>query len=730
MEPCSRVARLTAHIRSGIIGAMDEYGFVRIACAVPPVTVAGVHRNVDAMLRLLDRAGDEGADLVAFPELCLTGYACGDLFRQRRLLESAVTGLARFASESAGLPVAAVVGLPVEYRGLLLNCAAMVSGGRILGLVPKTYIPNYNEFYEDRWFASSKELTTLRNTTNDEWEHAGAIFSDSGGDSRPVAGRTGRHMGHSGLTVECAGQYIPIGTDLLFSIQGEGSTEAPSIGFNAQVGRTTPGHGSPGVLVGLEICEDLWSPIPPSTRAALHGAEVLVNISASNDLVGKIGYRTDLIRGQSARCLCAYAYSAAGVGESSTDTVYGGHTMIAENGTILAEGNRFSRAPVLTIADVDVDFLRHERRNYTTFREAVGIEGGGHGRIVTVPGPFSVRSLELKRTLVPHPFVPPDAHDLEDRCREIFRIQSAGLATRLAHIGCSSVCIGLSGGLDSTLALLVTVEAFRELGLNIEGIHCITMPGFGTSDRTRGNVDKLCASLSLNLETVDIRPACELHLKDIGHSGKPEDTAYENVQARQRTMVLMNKANMLGGIVIGTGDLSELALGWCTYNGDHMSMYGVNAGVPKTLVKFLVRYVAEKWASPETSSVLLDIVDTPISPELLPTDSDGAIAQKTEDTIGPYELHDFFLYHGIRCGFRPAKVLLMATLAFGEKYDKDTILKWLRVFYTRFFSQQFKRSCLPDGPKVGTIALSPRGDWRMPSDAKADEWLAELDEID
>ena len=701
---------------------MDEYGFVRIACAVPPVTVAGVKRNTDAMLDLLRRAGEEGADLVAFPELCLTGYACGDLFRQRRLLDSAAEGLARFAHESAGLTLAAVVGLPVEYRGLLFNCAAVVSGGRILGLVPKTYIPNYNEFYEDRWFASSRKLAGIRSAVdavdarNRSWEHPGE-----------------RPPGTGGLAFECAGQAVPIGTDLLFSLNGGRNGQGSAIGFNttetAGSGRMKPVHGSRCVTVGVEICEDLWSPIPPSTRAALNGAEVLVNISASNDLVGKIGYRTDLIRGQSARCICAYAYSAAGVGESTTDTVYGGHTMIAENGTILAEGERFGRGPVLTIADVDIDFLRHERRNYTTFRDAVGLEGGCRVRIVAVPGPFSAGTLGLKRPIVPRPFVPPDAYDLEDRCREIFRIQSAGLATRLAHIGCSTACIGLSGGLDSTLALLVTVEAFRELDLATEGIRCVTMPGFGTSARTRGNVEKLCASMGLHLETVDIRPACELHLRDIGHSGKPEDTAYENVQARQRTMVLMNKANMVGGIVIGTGDLSELALGWCTYNGDHMSMYGVNAGVPKTLVKFLVRFVAEQWANPETSGVLLDIVDTPISPELLPTDSDGAIAQKTEDTIGPYELHDFFLYNGIRCGFRPAKVLLLATLAFEDTYERETILKWLRVFYTRFFSQQFKRSCLPDGPKVGTIALSPRGDWRMPSDAKADEWLAELADL-
>lgn len=649
-------------------------GYVRVAAASPRLRVGAVEHNVDAVLDLARRAAAQQAAVAVFPELCLTAYTCGDLFHQASLLDAAEQGLDRLRQSTAELDCILVVGLPVRHEGRLFNCAAVLQAGRVLGMVPKQYLPVYNEYYEPRWFAAADSA---------------------------IQG-----------TARVCEESVPFGADLLF--------EADS---------------GPELAFGVELCEDLWAPIPPSSRLALGGAGLLLNPSVSNELVAKAEYRRELVRQQSARCLAAYVYVSAGFGESTTDLVFGGHALIAENGALLAEGNRFETTSQLALADVDAAFLRHERRHNMTFTAAVRRElvreraesapATAFRRVPftlpAVPGPPDV----LLRQINPRPFVPADPETRRERCEEIFSIQSTGLATRLEHTGCRHVVIGLSGGLDSTLALLVAVDAFRRLDLDLTGIHGITMPGFGTTDRTRNNVDRLCECLAIPLEAVDIRPACRRHFQDIGHDGRTPDVTFENVQARERTQVLMDKANLLGGLVIGTGDLSELALGWCTYNGDHMSMYAVNTGVPKTLVRFLIEYVADRRL-PQARDVLGDVLDTPISPELLPPDKDGAIAQKTEDAIGPYELHDFFLYQTVRRGAPPEKVLYLAQRAFEGRWTEPDIRKWLGVFLRRFFAQQFKRSCLPDGPKVGSVALSPRGDWRMPSDAVADAWLARL----
>lgn len=644
-----------------------DYGFIRTAAALPRVKPGAVEFNTRESLNLMRRSAENGVAIAVFPELGLSGYTCADLFQQERLLAGVEEAAAELIAASREIEGLFILGAPVKTRGRLFNCALLIGSGRLHGIVPKTIIPNFREFYEARWFASGKNET--------------------------------------GSEVDFAGRRAPFGRDLLFSVP----VATRRLSF------------------GVEICEDLWALNPPSSDLAAAGAQLILNPSASNELVGKAEYRKELVRQQSARTLTAYVYASAGTGESTTDTVFGGHGLIAENGSLIAESERFRRDEQLITGDIDLSFIDHERINSTTFSASESTIPFREIRIEVQPS--SCEADTLARPLVRNPFVPAESGDLEARCREIFAIQSAGLASRLSHIGCSRAVIGLSGGLDSTLALLVTVEAFRELGLDPQGIKSYTLPGFGTTDRTRGNVEKLTGAMGLSLETVEIGPASLQQLKDLNHSGKPEDTAYENVQARQRTMFLMNKANMKGGIVIGTGDLSELALGWCTYNGDHMSMYAVNAGVPKTLVKFLVKYAAESWAGPEAATILLDIVDTPISPELLPPDADGKIAQKTEDTIGPYELHDFFLYHAIRSGAEPAKVLFLAEKAFAGEYPREILLGWLKSFYRRFFSQQFKRSCLPDGPKVGTISLSPRGDWRMPSDADAGLWLREIDRL-
>jgi len=651
---------------------MSDMGYFRVAAAVPAVRPAALKDNADAIIHAFIQACDKGSDLVLFPELSITGYTCADLFLQSRLLKEAEDQAARIIEETSARSSMMIFGMPLARHGRLFNVAVVVRGGtQILGIVPKTYIPDSREYYENRWFASADE----------------AVFNQ----------------------VTLAGQKVPFGTDLLFRHEDNRRTS-----------------------FAVEICEDLWGPIPPSSKHAVAGAQMLFNLSASNELVGKADYRRSLVSQQSARCLAGYAYVSAGPGESTTDTVFGGHAIIAENGQILAESVRFPTGTEIILSDIDMNLLDHERRVSRAFgpsarRELKGIEYRTilfGGRLQNQTGNISKPLREVN----PNPFVPSDPAERNERCQEIFSIQATGLATRLERTGIKNVVIGLSGGLDSTLALLVAVKAFQRLALPLEGIRAITMPGFGTTGRTLGNAEQLSGGFGISLENIDIRKSCELQLEELGHSGKPDDVAYENVQARYRTSILMNRANMIRGLVIGTGDLSELALGWSTYNGDHMSMYAVNTGVPKTLVKYLVQWAAETWAPGDVKATLLDILNTPISPELLPPGSDGEIEQKTEDRIGPYELHDFFLFHAIRHGFPPAKVLALAEQAYEGHYDKPVIRKWLKIFYSRFFSQQFKRSCLPDGPKVGTIALSPRGDWRMPSDADVSAWMKELEE--
>jgi NAD+ synthase (glutamine-hydrolysing) len=660
----------------------NEYGYTRIGCISPPFKIGDVRGNTGIIIKEAFNAAEEGCDIIVFPEMSITGYTCADLFQQSSLYRTAIEQLVRCADETSGLKAVLAIGLPIFIDGRMYNAAAILYKGIILGIVPKTYIPNHNEFYEARWFTSG--IDTL---------------SDS---------------------ITIGEQEIPFGTDLLF--------------------QTPNGMGT----IGVELCEDMWAAVPPSARMALAGADIILNLSASNELAGKADYRRELVKKLSGQQLCAYAYCSAGVCESTTDTVFGGHQIIAENGHLLAEGERFSRTVNKTAADVDSDFLGHERLNNRTFAECSSIElsrqpSGRLYRLVelgtdelntNVQGE-SLSSVMLKRNVDPRPFVPGGESVREERCREIFRIQSAALASRISHIGCTNVVIGLSGGLDSTLALLVTLEAYKSLDIPLSGIHCITMPGFGTTKRTKGNAEKLSRSLGLDIKRINITKACRQHFSDIGHDGLSTDITYENTQARERTQILMDTANKLGGIVIGTGDLSEQAMGWSTYNGDHMSMYGVNTGVPKTLVRYLVEYYISHIADKKAAAVLEDINATPISPELLPPDEDGNIAQKTEDKIGPYELHDFFLYQIVRCGFAPRKVMFLAEAAFSEdgrmKYSSGEIRKWLTLFYKRFFSQQYKRSCVPDGPKVGTIALSPRADWRMPSDASVQLWLEEME---
>ena len=635
--------------------------YLRIAAAVPPVRPADVAGNLARTREILGTARARRAEAVVLPELGLTGYTCADLFHRPSLLAAAEDALRELLQSEATRGLVAVVGLPVRVAGRIYNCAAVLSDGELNGVVPKTFLANTREFYEARWFASAL-------------------------DAAPSE-------------IALAGATVPFGNDLVFD------------------------HPS-GAVLGVELCEDLWAPNPPSARLALAGANVLLNLSASDELVGKADYRRGLVLSQSARCLAAYVYAGAGVGESSTDLVYGGHALVAENGTLLAEGPRFSRDPQLALADVDLGFLDFERSASFSFRRApfspVRHVPLAHADTRTLERPHSSTSptpqTPLLRPVDPRPFVPSVRADRDARCEEILAIQSAGLATRLSAVGCRDVVLGLSGGLDSALALLVCVEAFRRLGLPFAGIHCYTLPGFGTTARTKGNAGRLCDGLGVPLETVDISPTARQNLSDLGRDESVHDIAYENAQARGRTYFLMNKANQIGGLVVGTGDLSELALGWCTYNGDHMSMYGVNAGVPKTLVRYIVDWYAGKVGG-EAAAALRDILATPVSPELLPANADGTIAQVTEDKVGPYELHDFFLYHVLRRGASKEKVHALALQTFADAYDAATVAKWLDVFFHRFRTRQFKRSCLPDGPKVGSVCLSPRGDWRMPSDA-------------
>ena len=634
-----------------------KYGFMKVAAAVPVVKVADVDYNVGQVESLIAQAEGQGVEVMVFPELCLTGYSCQDLFHQQLLIDKAEEGLLKLLDFTRKLDVIAIVGLPVQIGSRLFNCAAVIQGGTLLGLVPKTYLPNYSEFYEKRWFASANELTPQ--------------------------------------DIYLAGSPVHV-------------TSQPTIFTTCD-----------GARFGIEICEDVWAPMPPSVTLALEGADVILNLSASDELIGKHQYLCQLLAQQSARTISGYVYAGCGFGESTQDVVYGGNAMIFENGRLLCEGERFSFQPQIRITQIDVERLRTERRLNSTFfvSKADNVECN-----IVQCRSISPRDFELVRTFDPHPFIPA-ADEMQSTCDEILNIQVAGLAKRLYHIGLSKAIIGISGGLDSTLALLVTVKAFDKLGLDRRGIIGITMPGFGTTDRTHQNALKLMEQLGVTIREISIAKAVTQHFEDIGHDAKVHDATYENSQARERTQILMDVANKENAIVVGTGDLSELALGWATYNGDHMSMYGVNAGVPKTLVRHLVTYLAGELAT----EVLLDIVDTPISPELTPADEHGQIKQKTEDLVGPYELHDFFIYYFMRFGFRPSKIFLMARKAFSGSYDDEVIKHWLTVFCRRFFSQQFKRSCMPDGPKVGSVSLSPRGDWRMPSDASSALWLKDVE---
>ena len=664
-----------------------KYGFVRVASAVVPVGLGRVSANMVNVLTVAKQASQQGVELIVFPELCLTGYTCGDLFGQTFLLDQTEKYLVEIAKASNRVKVVMVVGLPLRVDNLLLNVGAVVGGGRIWGIVPKTYLPNYKEFYEARWFASGRQL----------------------------------HRD----TVTIGGEQVPIGGDLLFEMNG--------------------------CTFGIELCEDLWAPIPPSCNLALGGADIICNLSASNELISKHAYLRNLVAGQSARCLCGYVYAGAGWGESSQDLVYGGNAFIYENGTPLSLTYRFAPPPQWAVSEIDVERLRNERRVNTTFREDhptnlrhISLSVSGEGREDEV---------RFIRRVDPHPFVP-GGELLRERCEEIFAIQTTGLARRVDHTGAKTLVVGVSGGLDSTLALLVSTYVCDKLGRPRTDVVGVTMPGFGTTGRTYNNAVNLIKQLGATFCEIPIGEAAAQHLKAIGHNANKLDVTYENAQARERTQVLFDLANQQGGLVVGTGDMSELALGWATYNGDHMSSYGVNVGVPKTLVRYLVEWVAS-ISDAQTRATLLDICDTPVSPELLPADKEGNIAQKTEDLVGPYELHDFFLYYFLRHGFSPSKILFLAMQAFSHPqseaqsaeeapsegsqregpwhsilrtghYDEQTIRKWLRVFCHRFFSQQFKRSCLPDGPKVGSVCLSPRGDWRMPSDADGMAWEMEF----
>ena len=637
-------------------------GFIKVAAGTPKIRVADCRYNAEQIFTMMREADKQGVKVLCLPELCLTGYTCGDLFLQDTLLCGAEEGLQTILEATRNLDMVTVLGLPVrcKWDNKLYNCAAVIQSGEILGLVPKTYLPNYGEFYEQRWFASGAGVET---------------------------------------SVDLCGETVDMDAAGLFACETV-----------------------PNLVLGVEICEDLWATEPPSARLARGGATVILNLSASNELVGKSGYRRNLVVGQSGRLVCGYVYADAGEGESTTDLVFTGHNMIAENGALLAE-RRFATG--LTISEIDVDRLAYERRRMTTFN------GQRQADLWRASFSLPLEETRLTRAVSPAPFVPADAEDRAERCNEILKIAALGLKKRLEHTGARTAVVGLSGGLDSTLAILITAVAMKLLDRPASDIIAVTMPCFGTTDRTRDNAVELAERLGATLKRIDIGSAVKVHFKDIGQSMEDHSVTFENGQARERTQVLMDIANQNGGLVIGTGDLSELALGWATYNGDHMSMYGVNAGIPKTLVRHLGAFVSDDKGSedPRLSAVLDDILDTPVSPELLPA-IEGKISQKTEDLVGPYELHDFFLYYAIRWGFPPRKVFRLAEHALGRTYDRATILKWLNSFYRRFFTQQFKRSCLPDGPKVGSVTLSPRGDWRMPSDAVAALWLEELEGLE
>lgn len=663
-----------------------NYGYVKVASAIPAVRVGDVAYNVEQIENLVIQAEGKGVEVIVFPELSLTGYTCQDLFRQQLLLDRVEQGVMRLMDFTRKLDIIAIVGAPIPVGNLLLNCAVVIQKGHVLGMVPKFYLPNYSEFYEKRWFASAQDLRDM------ELRYAGNVVN---------------------MTAD------------------------------VQLFRTAD-----GVLFGIEICEDVWAPAPPSNKLALAGADIVFNLSASDELIGKHDYLKSLLSQQSARTMTGYVYSSCGFGESTQDVVYGGNAMIYENGKLLAEAARFSLEPQMMMTQIDVEKLRSERRGNSTYVNAQRnvkfslLDKQFAIRIIDAFPKEMEREFNLERTISPHPFIPA-MEDMEISCEEIFNIQVMGLVKRLVHTHAETAVIGISGGLDSTLALLVCVKAFDRLKRSRKGIVGVTMPGFGTTGRTYNNAMELMRSLGITVKEVSIVDAVTQHFEDINHDISVHDVTYENSQARERTQVLMDMANKLNGMVVGTGDLSELALGWATYNGDHMSMYGVNASVPKTLIRYLVNYVAQREVDDQSAQTLQDIIDTPISPELIPADEKGNIQQKTEDLVGPYELHDFFLYYFLRFGFSPKKIFMLAKNAFienkskrvklgpndPETYDEETIKKWLRVFVRRFFSQQFKRSCLPDGPKVGSVSLSPRGDWRMPSDAMAAMWMQDAENM-
>ncbi len=652
-----------------------KYGFIKVAAAIPSVKVADTQYNLAEIEKQVIIAEGEGVEIIVFPELSLTGYSCQDLFHQQILLDNIETSVIQLLDFTRQLDITVIVGAPICADSVLLNCALVIQHGKLIGIVPKTYLPNYGEFYEKRWFASSQDLQFQ--------------------------------------SIYYVGEKITISSDIqLFTT-------------------------SQGVKFGIEICEDLWAPIPPSNQLTLAGAELIFNLSASDDLIGKHNYLKSLVTQQSARTISGYIYSGCGFGESTQDVVYGGNGFIYENGQLLAEAKRFEIESQLIISEVDIEKLRTERRSNTTFvnaqRPSVMQRLRANNQLplqnITACIPASIqRDFVLTRLVDKYPFIP-KGDKLREHCEEILNIQVCGLAKRLSHINCKTVVIGVSGGLDSTLALLVATQTFDKLGYDRRGIIGITMPGFGTTDRTYNNAITLMQNLGITIREISIAASVKQHFTDIEHNIDVHDITYENSQARERTQILMDISNQVGGIVIGTGDLSELALGWCTYNGDHMSMYAVNVGIPKTLIKHLVSYVAENGVEDSIKLTLEDIVNTPISPELTPADENGEIVQKTEDLVGPYELHDFFLYYVLRFGFRPKKIFWLAQQAFKEEYADGIILHWLRIFYKRFFSQQFKRSCLPDGPKVGSVSLSPRGDWRMPSDAMSTDWIKDLEDI-
>ncbi|MGP1491995.1 MAG: NAD(+) synthase [Prevotella fusca] len=654
-----------------------KHGLIKVAAAIPAVKVADTKFNLVETEKQIAIAEGKGVEIIVFPELSLTGYTCQDLFQQQLLLDDAEQAVLSLLDFTRQLDIIAIVGAPVAVGPLLLNCALVIQQGKLLGIVSKTFLPNYSEFYEKRWFASSQDLRPQR--------------------------------------IHFAGHRILVTPEM-------------------QIFRT-----SQGAKFAIEICEDVWAPTPPSNHLALAGAEIIFNLSTSDELIGKHAYLKSLIAQQSARTISGYVYSSSGFGESTQDVVYGGNALIFENGSLIEQSERFQLDPQLVISEIDVERLRGERRTNSTFVNAqrpvaaglAGITGqiGELGIRVDCLLPLNLmREFTLTRHFDQHPFIP-KTENMQDVCDEIFNIQVSGLAKRLVHTNCKTAIIGISGGLDSTLALLVVTKTFDKLGLGRKGIVGVTMPGFGTTDRTYKNAMTLMENLGVTIREIDITASVLQHFKDIGHDASVHDATYENAQARERTQILMDLSNQLGGLVIGTGDLSELALGWCTYNGDHMSMYAVNASVPKTLIQYLVSYAAETAEDETVRQTLNDIVETPISPELKPADDKGDIAQKTEDLVGPYELHDFFLYYVLRCGFRPSKIYWMAQNAFRGVYADGVILHWMRLFFRRFFSQQFKRSCLPDGPKVGSVSLSPRGDWRMPSDAMSTNWLNELEEL-